>query len=431
MTWEILLLFLLLALAMTFFFLEWLSVDVVTLFLLSLLVLFGILSPGEAFSGFASEIIIILASMFVLSAALLKTGVMDWLGKFIHDLSGGNETKVVICVMVMGGVTSAFLSNTTATAVLMPAVTGLSRRIGISPGRLLIPLAFSSMLGGTCTLIGTSANLAASGLMQKMGIGPFSLFEFLWVGLAMLVVGTIYMSALGYRLLPKTAAGTLTQEYEIDRYLSELAIPQDSPLVGKTLEQAALSEIGLVVLTIVREGDNFFPQPFHQLCEGDVLIVQASRKDLLQAHDSPSLHIRTSGQLDDLDLVNRASTIVESILMPQSTLIGRTLKELTFRQRFGVSALALYRRGHALVTAVADLPLRVGDVLLLQGQQEQFASLRGNRDLWVLAEMQRLPFRKRRGTYALIALLLAVTTGGSQVLPLSVAFLLAALSSLR
>lgn len=200
MTWEILLLFLLLALAMTFFFLEWLSVDVVTLFLLSLLVLFGILSPGEAFSGFASEIIIILASMFVLSAALLKTGVMDWLGKFIHDLSGGNETKVVICVMAIGGFTSAFLSNTTATAILMPAVTGLSRRIGISPGLLLIPLAFSSMLGGTCTLIGTSTNLAASGLMQKMEVGPFSLFEFLWVGTAMLVVGTIYMSRVTFFL---------------------------------------------------------------------------------------------------------------------------------------------------------------------------------------------------------------------------------------
>ena len=178
MTFEILILFLLLAAALVLFLLEWMSVDLVTLLLLAALALFGILTPEEVFSGFANEIIIILCSIFVLSAALVKTGVMNWLGHAIHAVVGGNEFRILVSVMLLSAGLSAFLSNTTAVAILLPAVLGLSRQSRVSPGRVLIPLAFASMLGGTCTLIGTSTNLAASGMLQKMGMEPFSLFEF-------------------------------------------------------------------------------------------------------------------------------------------------------------------------------------------------------------------------------------------------------------
>ena len=225
MTFEILILFLLLAAALCFFLLEWLSVDVVTLLLLVALVLFWILTPEEVFSGFANEIIIILCSVFVLSAALVKTGVMNWLGHAIHALVGGNEFRILVSVMLLSAGLSAFLSNTTAVALLLPLVLGLSRESRVSPGRILIPLAFASMLGGTCTLIGTSTNLAASGMILKMGLEPFSLFEFVQIGLVLVVVGTLYMAFLGHRLLPWTAPATLTEEYKIKEYLTEVIVP--------------------------------------------------------------------------------------------------------------------------------------------------------------------------------------------------------------
>ena len=414
--------------AVALFFLEWLSVDVVTLFLLAALVLFGILSPAEAFSGFASEIVVILASIFVLSGALVKSGVMDWLGKAIYRLGGTSETKALIYVMILSALISAFLSNTTATAILLPAVLGLSRRNQMSPARMLIPLAFASILGGTCTLIGTSTNLAASGLIHRMGMQPFSLFEFAKVGLIIVLTGIVYMALSGYRLLPRTRTESLAEEYHIRAYLSEVFIPQGSSLKGQTLQETSLSEMGITVLAIVRKNRKVYPEASSRLREEDVLIVQASRESLLQIEESADLTIRASGKLDDKDLIDETIKIVEAIVMPQSTLIGKTLKGLNFRRRFGILALAVYRRGHAFATKVANLSLRVGDVLLLEGQPERFEFLQGKQDLWVLAEVERVPFRKRKGTYALVALLLAVILGGMELVPLSIAFLLAGLA---
>ena len=427
MNLDILVLLVLLLLAVALFLLEWLSVDVVTLFLLVTLVLFGILSPEEAFSGFASEIVIILASIFVLSGALVQTGVMDWLGKAIHQLSGGSEIGVLICVMFLSALVSAFLSNTTATAILLPAVMGIARTSQVSPGRILIPLAFASMLGGTCTLIGTSTNLAASGLIQKMGMAPFSLFEFLPVGLAMVAVGAVYLVFVSYRILPQTGVGGLNKEYQIDDYLSEILVSEGSSLAGQTLAESPLSEMGFVVRAILREDRKIYPQFVSRLREGDVLLVQASRDSLLQLEDIPDLEIRSREEWDESDFASEQVMTIEAIIMPQSILTGRTLEELSFRRRFGVSVLAIYRRGHAFATRLSGIALQVGDVLLLEGPPDQYQSLQGSRNLWALGEVERLPFSKRKGTYVLVALVLAVCFGGSQLMPLSIAFLLASL----
>ena len=427
MNLDILVLLALLVLAVALFFLEWLSVDVVTLFLLVTLVLFQILSPQEAFSGFASEIVIILASIFVLSGALVQTGVMDWLGKAIHQLSGGSEIGVLICVMFLSALVSAFLSNTTATAILLPVVMGIARTSQVSPGRILIPLAFASMLGGTCTLIGTSTNLAASGLIQKMGMAPFSLFEFLPVGLTMVAVGAVYLIFVSYRMLPQTGVGGLNKEYQIEDYLSEVLVSEGSSLVGQTLAETSLSEMGFVVRAILREDRKIYPQFVSRLKEGDVLLVQASRDSLLQLKEIPDLAILSREEWDESDFESEQVMTIEAIIMPQSILIGRTLEELSFRRRFGVSVLAIYRRGHAFATRLSGIALQVGDVLLLEGPPDQYQSLQGSRNLWALGEVERLPFRKRKGTYVLAALVLAVCFGGFQLMPLSIAFLLASL----
>ncbi len=424
---DILVILVLLFLAVVLFFLEWLSVDVVTLLLLVSLVLFQILSPEEAFSGFASEIVIILASIFVLSGALVQTGVMNWLGKAIYQFSGGSEIGVLIWVMFLSAFVSAFLSNTTATAILLPAVMGIASTSQVSPGRILIPLAFASMLGGTCTLIGTSTNLAASGLIQKMGMAPFSIFEFFQVGITMVIVGAVYLIFVSYRMLPNTGTDSLSKEYQIEDYLSEVVVSEGASLIGQTLAETSLAEMGFVVRSILREDRIIHPDSGSCLREKDVLLVQASRNSLLQLEEIPHLEIRNRGEWDESDFDSDKVITTEAIIMPQSILTGRTLKELSFRRRFGVSVLAIYRRGHAFATRLSGTALQVGDVLLLEGSPDRYKALQGSRNLWPLGEVERLPLRKRKGALVLIALLFAVCFGGFQLMPLSIAFLSASL----
>jgi di/tricarboxylate transporter len=425
-TLPILLVLLLLVVVVVVFAAEWLPVDATTLILLAVLVISRTLTVEEAFSGFANDIIIILGSIFVLSGALMKGGVMDHLGEAIHRLAGGSRAKVLLYVMPVTVFISSFMNNTTTTAVLMPAVLGVCRRSKLSAGKLLIPLAYASMLGGTCTLIGTSTNVAASGYIKSAGLAPFSMFEFLPVGLMVAATGVLYMLFLGHRLLPETReAGDA--DYAIREYLSEVVVTPGSPLVGRALRESRLAEMGLQVRAVLRGSRRLDAEPGVILEEGDLLLVQAGREGLLQVKDRAGLEIRSDVTLEDRKVLGEAITIGEALLMPQSALIGRSVKELDFRRRFGVTVIAIYRRGHTLATRLADLPLRTGDVLLLQGRPERFRALADNADLWILEETEHQPARRRKGLYAMGIFVLAVLASTLGWLPLPIAFLLAAL----
>jgi len=243
----------------------------------------------------------------------------------------------------------------------------------------------------------------------------------------MCLVGMAYMVLIGQRLLPSIKEASLTDEYEVRKYLSEIVITQDSELAGKPLRDSGLAEKGITVLEVVRRKQKIYAESNTLLAEGDVLIVNAPRQSLLWVKDIPGLEIKADVKLGDKDLITTTLKIVEAIVMPQSALIGRTIKELDFRHRFGVTAMAIYRKGHGVADKLGTIPLRVGDVLLLQGRVDQFDVLVGNPDLWALEEMHHVPFRKRKGIYAILALAFAVVVGGLEILPLSVSFLGAAL----
>lgn len=417
-----LVLFLLVAVVLVFS-KEWVPVDVATLLLLSVLVLSGILSVEEAFSGFSNDIIIILASIFVLSGALMKGGVMDHLGEAISRFAGGSRTKVLLCVMPITTFISSFMNNTTTTAVLMPAVLGVCKRSKVSPGKVLIPLAYASMLGGTCTLIGTSTNVAASGYVKSAGLVPFSMFEFLPVGVTICIAGILYMTFVGHRLLPQTREA----EPGVDimrEFLSEVVVTPGSPLAGRELRNAPLAQMGLQVRAVLRGDRRLEAEPHVTLEEGDLLLVQASREGLLQVKDTAGIEITQDLKLG---LASETRTIAEALLMPQSSLIGRSIRELDFRRRFGLIVLAIYRRGHTLATRIGGLPLRAGDVLMVQGRPERFRALADNADLWILQEMEHQPARRRKGLWSVGIFLAAVIASSFGWMPLPIAFLLAAL----
>ena len=428
MTLSILLVLVLLAAVIVVFAFEWISVDMATLILLAVLVLSGILTVDEAFSGFSNEIIIILASIFVLSGALMKGGVLDHLSDVIHRIAGGSRSKILACVMPVTCFISSFMNNTTCTAVMMPAVLGVSRKSRVSPGKVLIPLAYASMLGGTCTLIGTSTNVAASGYVASTGLEPFSMFEFLPVGLAACVVGIAYMMLGGHRLLPDTREAGYEEQYSIREFLSEVVVTPGSPLAGQALRDSRLGQMGLQVRAVLRGSARMDPEPSLRLEEGDLLLVQTTREGLLQVKETAGIEIRPDLQMGDLDHAAATMRIAEAILMPQSSVVGRTIKELDFRRRFGVMVIAIYRRGHALATRIGGLPLRVGDVLLVQGRPEQLRALADNPDLWILQETEHQPARRRKGLYAVGIFMLAVVASSFDLVPLPIAFLVAALA---
>jgi di/tricarboxylate transporter len=428
MTLPILLVLGLLVAIVVVFAFEWISVDMATLILLAVLVLTGILTVDEAFSGFSNEIIIILASIFVLSGALMKGGVLDHLSDAIFRIAGGSRSKILLCVMPVTSFISSFMNNTTCTAVMMPAALGVSRKSRVSAGKVLIPLAYASMLGGTCTLIGTSTNVAASGYLASTGLRPFSMFEFLPVGVVVSVAGILYMVLAGHRLLPDTREEGYEEQYSIREFLSEVVVTPGSPLAGQVLRDSRLGQMGLQVRAVLRGSRRMDPEPALRLEEDDLLLVQTTREGLLQVKDTAGIEIRPDLQMGDLDHAAATMRIAEAILMPQSSVVGRTIKELDFRRRFGVMVIAIYRRGHALATRIGGLPLRVGDVLLIQGRPDQLRQLADNPDLWILQETEHQPARRRKGLYAVGIFVLAVIASSFGVMPLPIAFLGAALA---
>ncbi|MDP9121443.1 MAG: SLC13 family permease [Acidobacteriota bacterium] len=424
--------FLVLALLVTVvvcFAVEAVPVDVTTLLLLSSLVLLRLLPIREAFAGFSSEIVIVLASIFVLSGALIKTGVMDSFGGVIHRIAGGNQTRVLLVLMPATAFVAAFMHNTTTTAVFLPAVLGLCRKSRLPPSQILIPFAFASMMGGTCTLLASSTTIAASGYMKSAGLAPIGLFEFLPVGLAIVATGILYMTLLGVRFLPRRPDSSLTESYNIREYLSEIVITPDSPLAGSTLRDLGLAAMGLTVLAIHRGEQTLYPGPGIDLREGDQLIVKASREALLEVKLAKGIEIVPDLLLGDQDLIGGTVKIAEAIIMPQSLLIGRTLRDLDFRRRYGLTVIAIHRGGHPLPTRIGRLALRIGDVLLLQGDAESFAVLSESIDVWVLEETAHHPAGRRQRWLALGLFALAVTVAATGLLPLPIAFLLAALAT--
>ncbi len=412
--------------ALILFAMEVTSVDLITMMLLVVLVLTGILTPAESFAGFSNEIIIILASIFALSGALQKTGVVDAIGAHLYRVAGKGPKRLTLAVMATVGCVSAFMNNTTATAVFLPPVMGLSRRAQISPSKLLMPMAFASILGGTCTLIGTSTNVAVSGYIARVGMAPISLFEITPVGLVLLLVGVLYMVMVGRRLLPSHKGESQTDDYGMRKYLSEIAVLPDSRLGGQRIFESELSRLGFQIVQVLRGNQKILPDSGSLIRHGDVLLVEGKVEDLMKIKNTEGVEIKALLNLQDADLQSEDNRIAEALLMPQSNLIDRTLKELDFRRRYGLTALAIYRHGHSLADKIARIRLRVGDVLLLHGQAERIRNLRRNPDLTILDELIPPEARQKKGTYALVFFGCAILAGGLGWVPLSVAILAAA-----
>lgn len=426
MTWEIAYVLGLLVVAVVLFATEKVSVDITTLLLLIGLTASGLLTPEEAFRGFSNDIIIILGSIFVISGALQETGVLDVVGQRLLKVASNSANRLLLLVMGAASAVSGFMNNTTVTAMLQPPVIGIARRASISPSKLLMPLAFGSILGGTCTLIGTSTNVAVSGYIKEAGLTPVGLFETTPVGIVLVVVGLAYMLFVGQKLLPTHNDAGLTADYSIREYLSEIIVLQNSPLVGQGSFESDLSILEFRILKIIREDRHLLPSSRILIEAGDTLLVEGKVADLMKVKKIEGIEIKPEAELGDLALQSSAFRVAEVLIAPQSELVGRTLKESNFRQFYGLTVLAIYRHGQSLRDQVGSTTLRVGDLLLVQGPAERIEGLRQHPGLSILEEVAQPLYHPRRGLLTVGVFLAAVIAGGFGWLPLSIAFLCAA-----
>lgn len=426
----------LLVVALILFGSEKLPVDIVGILLVIGLVMSGVLDIHEGVAGFGNDIIITIAGLFVLVGGLTKTGVVDQIGRKLYQFAGNNEFWLTASIMMVAAVTASVLKNTTTTAMFLPIVMGLAEKAKIPPSKLLMPMAFGAILGGSCTLIGTSTNLAVSGAIKRYGMDPFSMFELTAVGSIVAIIGIVYMLLIGIRMLPKRGGEeSLTEQYHIREYVSELLVLPESNLVGKTLGEANLnSELELNVLGIIRDKEKIPLTAKERIRSRDLLIVEGTITDILGVKEKAGLEIKPEFFLSDNVLESEEVELFEVMVMRDSPIVGHTLKTVNFRQNYDLTVLAINRHGETFIKKLSHVTLRFGDVLLVQGNRKTIEPYVAEGELLLLEDVSAQSMRSDKRKYALGAFglfiglsLLKVVTGGAIDVPLAICVLLGVL----
>jgi di/tricarboxylate transporter len=395
LTVDIALVLLILAVAIVLFATEKLRVDLVSMLVLLALLLTGLLTPEEAFSGFSNPAVITVWAIYIVSASLMHTGIADFIGQYVGRVAGTGEARLILVLMVTVAMMSAFMNNIGATAVLLPVSISLGRKANIPVSKLLMPLAFGSLLGGVTTLIGTPPNLLASDALVEAGLPPFSLFDFAPMGLIIVTVSIAYMVLIGRRFLPTIQETThpemdeYTTEYHLQDFITELRVKEDSPLVGKTFVESQLGErYDLTVIGLRREGHvRLGRMPNTHIHAGDMLLVRGEQMEALTAQEQMGMGlVANRGVVHDEDLESPEVIMTEVVVSQKAHFIGHTLKEIDFRNRFNVTVLAIWREEAPIMDWLADVPLHLGDTLLVQGRREHVAALRQDAAFLVLQE---------------------------------------------
>jgi di/tricarboxylate transporter len=411
MTLDIALTLLIILGALILFATEKLRVDVVAMLVLITVGILGLVPSEDLFFGFSNSAVITVWAVYMVSGGLFKTGVADMMGRGILRVAGNSEAGLIAIIMITVGVISAFMNNVGAVAMLLPAVVGISRRTKLPVSKMLIPLAFASLLGGTMTLIGTPANILATGVLAERGLETFGFFEFTPMGVVVLTAGVAYMVLIGRRLLP-VREGARGKE-DIDRisdYVTEVRVTLESRLNGKTLLESRLGqEYDLTVLAIQREnGDLPGLHRDTEIQSGDLLIVESSASELMDARQSLGLTIEVDYKLDIDSLEPGDVQVIEATLAPNSHIAGLTPRDIRFRDRYGFTLLAISRRGRVITESLRDVPLAFGDAILLQGPQHRIKGLQEGDNFQVLEPIELEVFRRNKAPIAVGALLLAI-----------------------
>ncbi|MBI4672265.1 MAG: SLC13 family permease [Chloroflexi bacterium] len=434
-----------LVLAAILFVTEWLRVDLVALLVLIALGVSGALTAREALAGFSSSAVITIIGVFILTAALERTGVTRSLGVWLVRLGGYTETRMMPVLMLSAALLSLFMNNIAAGAVLMPVAVAVARDRKISPSRLMMPLAFGTLLGGMATLL-TSNNLLANATLRDQSLPGFNLWSFAPIGIPAVLVGTVYMFLVGRRLLPHRAPadwerlmqagrGQLADIYGLRERWLQARVPKNSPLMGLTLREAGLGQgLGVNVIAVLPDGKpRLAPSPAMRLQAGDTLFLEAREEqiELLRARGLDVLSTPPGDTPHSLTENLRAedSGLFEIVPAPRSTALNKTLREIHFREKFGLNVVAIWREGRPRRVGVGEMALQQGDALLALGPKRRAQMLQSEPDFIVLTATSEEGLRKSKARWVVLFMGLALGLSAVGIVPVAEAMLAGALAS--
>lgn len=448
--------------AIVLFVTEWLRVDVVAIAVMVALTLTGLLSATESISGFSNPAVLTIASLFIVGGAVMQTGLADAIGRRILKIAGSNPRRLTAVIMVAVGMLSAFMSDTGTVAVLLPAIVSLAHRARISASKLLIPLAYGSLLGGATTLIGTPPNIIVSDLLREQGLQPFQFFDYTPIGLSLFITGTLFMLLAGRRILPDYKSRQDVQRvetpeelvalYRLPEDMFRLRVRRDSELVGMTVAQSRLrQDFYITVMDILRprqqqpvgkwgdtgqflqkeEYGSLAVTPETTFNHGDVLIARGQATDISQAAANWNLGVQPAKSEGDYSLITHEAGIVEVLLPPRSSLLGKTLVETKFGTIHGLTVLGIHRPGVEEPLDLKKTLLSFGDILLVQGPWQNVLSLKKQpRDFVVIGEPEAMigPPTRAKAPLAMLILAGMLVLMVTNALPIVAASMLAALA---
>ena len=436
--WDMALVFIVLILAGAAFIKEWMPPDMVAMFSLGIILLPGIfglpiLSTEDLTGAFSNPAPLTIACMFIMSAGLEKSGCIRSLGAGFKKLAGHTELRTLITIMVVGAVLSAFVNNTPVVVVFLPIVLSLAKSSELKSSRLLMPLSFACILGGTCTLTGSSTNLIIDGIAQKQNQEPFSMFELTKLGIIYAAVGFVYMLTIGKKLLPKhdSMAVDLSGAEERD-FLTQVIVNSGSPMIGKTITETLSKAIKEARVIEVRRRGVPIQTPLDELRieERDRILISIHTDDFKELKETEGLRLTAYQNLKLETLEKRPAVLLEGIIGPQSSIIGRTLKELKFRQRFGVLILGIHRQSGEFRRNFEDVKIHSGDTLLIEGPPQAIARVKNEKDFVSLSEASDTGIRKGKALVAALITLAFVIAASTSGQPIFVVALLASIAML-
>jgi di/tricarboxylate transporter len=425
MTLQVTFVLILLVIALIVLATEALPIEQIALLLTAVLAASGILSAETAFQGFASETVVMLACVMVLSRRLTDSGLLARISARLRHGDNPHPRGLLASLMTVSAGLSSVITNTSTTAVLIPVVLEMAHRIKVHPGRFLMPVAFASMMGGSATLIGTSTNLAASGVLSRLGLAPFGVFEFALVGITVSIAGIAMLTLLGPWLLPGNPHDGSDASVDAKQFMATFIVPEGARSIGKSVSELRLDAHAVTALAVSREGGRVAAHPRRKLLQDDRIILRGPRNALIKVAGDPQLGLVSDSPVPSDGVSNRI--LAEVILMPGARWLGQTLNTARASLEPDLRIVALHRSGQTAAALIGRMRLKTGDILLVEGPREQVELLDRDPDLSLLMPPQPRPPTHREGIYTLMALLLAVMAGTSGLLPFSVALLLAVL----